>query len=74
MRKIAAMLIGAALLVGSSLGSLPHAAAVETVTVKCTNGFTLTIGERASKGIMRALKQYNAYNQSGVSCTLEGGS
>ena len=71
-RRIAAVLIGAVLVGGTGLTALPHAAAVETVTVSCSNGFSITVAARATRGVMRALKQYNAYNQSGVTCVVDG--
>jgi hypothetical protein len=70
-RKLATLGVSAALVMGLGAATLP-ASAVETVTINCSNGFTITVAARATRGAMRALTQFNKYNQSGVTCTLEG--
>jgi hypothetical protein len=42
---------------------------VTTLTISCTNGFTRTVGAKAAGGITKALNQFNARNQSGVTCS-----
>lgn len=71
MKKVATLVISVALLLGVGASTLP-ASAVETVTISCSNDFTITVAARATKGAMRALNQFNKYNQSGITCTLEG--
>jgi hypothetical protein len=70
-KKVASLILSAALLAGVGAASLP-ASAVETVTIDCSNGFTVTVAARATKGAMRALTQFNKYNQSGITCAVEG--
>lgn len=71
MKKVATLVISVALLLGVGASTL-SASAVETVTISCSNDFTITVAARATKGAMRALNQFNKYNQSGITCTLEG--
>jgi hypothetical protein len=70
-KKLATLVVSAALLVGVGASTLP-ASAVETITISCSNDFTITVAARATKGVMRALNQFNKYNQSGITCVVEG--
>jgi hypothetical protein len=52
-----------------SLSAPTMAAPASTVTVSCSNGFSRTVSARAAVGIVRSLNRFNAYNQSGVTCS-----
>jgi hypothetical protein len=70
-RTIAGLVTGAALLGGTLAYALPqaHATTPETITITCTNGFTKTVNARAAGGITKALNNFNAYSQTGVTCS-----
>jgi hypothetical protein len=52
-----------------SIGAPTLAAPASTVTVSCSNGFTRTVAAQAAKGVTTSLNKFNAYRQSGVTCT-----
>jgi hypothetical protein len=68
-RKLAGLLVGAAIVGGSVAYALPAHADQTTVTITCTNGFTKTVNAKASGGIIKALNNFNAYSQTGVTCS-----
>ena len=50
---------------------LPASAAPtnDTILVSCTNGFTRTVSARAARGVTTSLNKFNAFNESGITCS-----
>ncbi len=71
--RLARLAVGATAVGALLAGTASHAQAVQTVTVKCSNGFKITVPAPAAQGVKTALNYFNKYNQSGVTCWIVGG-
>jgi hypothetical protein len=71
LRKLVRTLLATSLLATAlvSIGAPTMAAPASTVTITCSNGFARTVAANAAKGITTSLNRFNAYRQSGVTCT-----
>jgi hypothetical protein len=69
-RRIAGLLVGAALLGGTLAYEIPQAhATTPPITITCSNGYTITVNAHAAGGILKALNNFNAYSHTGVTCS-----
>lgn len=68
---LAAALLSTASLV--SIGVPVFASGTTYVTVSCSNGFSRTVSAHAAIGVAKSLNKFNAYNQSGVTCSAGPG-
>jgi hypothetical protein len=67
-RKIAGLLVGAALVGGTLAYEIPQAQAA-TITITCSDGFSFTVNSAAAVGVVQALANYNANNPAGTTCS-----
>lgn len=76
MRILFRLAIGAALLAGAMFATVAPTFAAQThntIAVTCSNGYTRTVSANAAHGVAKALTQFNAHNNTGVTCSAAPG-
>jgi hypothetical protein len=70
-RRIAGLLVGAALLGGTLAYEIPQAhATTPPITITCSNGFSITVNAHAAGGILKAFEKFISHT--GVTCGATG--
>ena len=73
MRLVIRLALASSLLAAAMFASAGPAAAVDTITVTCTNGFTRTVAARAARGVAKSLTKFNEYRGSSITCAAAPG-